>query len=801
MVREAGAGAGGGASAGLVGRVLARAETLVRDHANGVLVAFAVLAVLAAVPATQVKIDTNVERLMMQEDRDFLRTQEIRHQFSNDEILMVAFDLGRPFEAEDLRALNALSEQVAEIEGVEEVLDLSTIEDVRADGDFLDASALVDLDAVEAELEAIRARVAWHPIYRGNLVSEDQTILSIAAILEHPDDFPNVNQAVTLAFFDVIEQAPETWRAYVSGYGYTEVDANRIISRDLGILTSVAVVLMLALMYWATRRVFVLVLTGALIVWAEVVSLAWFGATGTPLTIVTSIFPTVLLASTSTYAIYCFALLRQASAQREPGVALIGLVGRPTVVAALSTGIGFLSLRLMPVSALSELGTGLTVGIFATALGTLLMLPAAIQRFDLRLSESPVDHFARVARHGIALARRPVATVAAALVVVAVGAASVARLEMDSDVLSYWRPDSVHRQSAKFVRENLSGTFSLNVVIHGADGEENSVLEPEVLAFADQLVRDLEARPEVDRTLSFLDYLRLMDAAIRPEREPSAVLESRELAVQYMLLYEAGGDPDDYRHYIDGNRSTLNVFVRINDRASSVAFDLYRRVDELAAMAPPGVRVEQLGAWRLFPRAVYGITIGMVKGLAVAMVLITIMMALTLGETRREGWRLALIGIVPSGVPILLCTGMMGWLGVPLSFGTSIVGCMALGLAVDDTAHVLGHLRRGEPLSDVYRRVGGGLVLTTLSLGVGFSALVLSGFVPVVHLGAATVFTLLVALACNLFLLPSLLVLAGYRAEAGAALRSARHSEAEARLGFSAPDALGRAALPTRTVD
>lgn len=745
--------------------ILDRSAAVVRHHSTGVLVAFAVAAALAAIPAARIQIDTGIERLMMQEDSDYLRTEELRRQFSNDEILLAAFDLGRPFEAADLRTLNRLSARIAEIDGVEEVMDLSTIEDVRADGEFLDASALVDFDSLDRDLGAIRERVANHPIYRGNLVSDDQEVLAVVAILRHPDDFPNVNQRVTESLFEVLESRPESWRAYVSGYGYTEVDANRIISSDLAVLTAVAVALMLALIYWATRRVFALLLTGVLILWAEIASLAWFGVSGTPLTIVTSVFPTVLLASSATYAIYCFALLRQTSSQGEPGVALIALVGRPTLVAALSTGIGFLSLRLMPVSALRELGTGLTVGIFATSVATLLLLPAIIHRFGLRLSASPLDRFSRLARPGIAFARWPRTTVGIALVLLAVAAAGALRIELDSDVLRYWRPDSIHRRSAEFVRERLSGTFALNVVIHGVDGAENSALDPEVLGFADRLIKDLETRPEVDRILSFLDYLRLMDAAIRPERTATAVLESRELAAQYMLLYEAGGDPDDYRHYIDSNRSTLNIFVRVNDRSSKVAFALYERIDQLSAQAPPGVVVEQLGAWRLFPRAVYGVTIGMLKGLALAMGLITLMMSLTLGETRREGWKLGLVGIVPSAIPIFVCAGLMGWLGIPLSFGTSIVGCVALGLAVDDTAHVLGHLERGQLLSHIYTRVGGGLVLTTLALGVGFSALTLSGFVPVVHLGAATVFTLLTALACNLLLLPSLLTLAGYPLE------------------------------------
>ena len=105
----------------------------------------------------------------------------------------------------------------------------------------------------------------------------------------------------------------------------------------------------------------------------------------------------------------------------------------------------------------------------------------------------------------------------------------------------------------------------------------------------------------------------------------------------------------------------------------------------------------------------------------------------------------------------------MGWSGLPLSVGTSIVGCAALGLAVDDTAHVLGHLSRDRALEETYRIVGRPLMLTTLALSAGFSTLMLSDFQSVAILGKAITITLCVALLFDLLLLPSLLVLIGYR--------------------------------------
>jgi len=56
-----------------------------------------------------------------------------------------------------------------------------------------------------------------------------------------------------------------------------------------------------------------------------------------------------------------------------------------------------------------------------------------------------------------------------------------------------------------------------------------------------------------------------------------------------------------------------------------------------------------------------------------------------------------------------------------------------------------------------------GVVLTTVCLSLGFSTLMLSQFETIQAMGAATAATMLIALSGDLVLLPSMLVLAGYR--------------------------------------
>ena len=301
-------------------------------------------------------------------------------------------------------------------------------------------------------------------------------------------------------------------------------------------------------------------------------------------------------------------------------------------------------------------------------------------------------------------------------------------------------------------------------------GTPDGALQPETLRFARSLLEEAQSSEIVTRTLSVLDFLELIDEALDPSTrgqtlEQRRFLESEELAAQYLLLLENDGDTDDYQRFVDFERSALNLFLKVDSRSSSEVLRLREGLHDFvnrSAELPPGTEVEVLGTWLLFPKAMDGISRHMIQGLVAATVAILVLMTVSLGSLS-----LGLASVIPNLLPVLVCVGAMGWLGVPISFVTSITGCLALGLAVDDTAHVLGHLVEGNGLEDTYREVGPALLQTTLCLGVGFLVRLFSDFLPIVHLGIATALTLTVALLCDIFLLPSLLALFGWPLASG----------------------------------
>ncbi len=107
----------------------------------------------------------------------------------------------------------------------------------------------------------------------------------------------------------------------------------------------------------------------------------------------------------------------------------------------------------------------------------------------------------------------------------------------------------------------------------------------------------------------------------------------------------------------------------------------------------------------------------------------------------------------------------MGWLGIELSVATSLVASIAVGLAVDDTIHYLVRYNREfkkdldkkRALDATIRSMGRPMILTTVTIGLGFSVLMLSHFEPTAVFGLMMVVTLVSALMGDLILLPSLM--------------------------------------------
>jgi hypothetical protein len=130
--------------------------------------------------------------------------------------------------------------------------------------------------------------------------------------------------------------------------------------------------------------------------------------------------------------------------------------------------------------------------------------------------------------------------------------------------------------------------------------------------------------------------------------------------------------------------------------------------------------------------------------------------------------RLCVTAILSNVVPIMLVLGIWHWLGHTLDFTAGLIFSMTFGVIVDNSLHIMywysrGIQQEGKSVENAVRaaiqRRGPAMVMSTLTLILGFSVFGLSNFFVNVTLGLLTVLVFAVGLIWDLLMTPSLLLL------------------------------------------
>jgi hypothetical protein len=130
---------------------------------------------------------------------------------------------------------------------------------------------------------------------------------------------------------------------------------------------------------------------------------------------------------------------------------------------------------------------------------------------------------------------------------------------------------------------------------------------------------------------------------------------------------------------------------------------------------------------------------------------------------------MGLLSFLPTVLPLALTLGLIPIYGYQLNTSTVVVFTLSIGMAVDNTIHLLTRFRRarreGEGLDGAIRRTfreaGSAVVASNLLLIGGFSILFRSDFEPVFRVAALTTTTIGAAMVVSILVVPALLELWG----------------------------------------
>ncbi len=118
-----------------------------------------------------------------------------------------------------------------------------------------------------------------------------------------------------------------------------------------------------------------------------------------------------------------------------------------------------------------------------------------------------------------------------------------------------------------------------------------------------------------------------------------------------------------------------------------------------------------------------------------------------------------LLASVPTGLTLLVVYGGMGWMGVHLDIGTSMLGSIIIGAGVDYAVHLMAAWKGATPLEALERGIDDtapAIWTNALMVAAGFYVLTLGDAKPLQNVGGLTAVAMLVAAVATFVAIPVL---------------------------------------------
>jgi predicted RND superfamily exporter protein len=498
-------------------------------------------------------------------------------------------------------------------------------------------------------------------------------------------------------------------------------------------------------------------------------AMAWVGQ---PINIINQILPVLLMVVgvsdgihvVSRYMEEHAAVGDRIEAGRRAALAVVVACG----LTAVTSSVGFASNIVSHTEILRNFSVLAALGAMLAYIVTVLFLPPVL---TLAPAPSARSHAARrdgliekvvVAMMGFGL-RRPRTVIALTVLLIAPAAWAARDVPVNTHLLETFRPgDEIHDTTLTLERE-LGGAVPFE--LHLASTVPGRFDDAELLTAVTGMQGWLGAQRGVITSTSYADYLRETwvawsgDPAVR-ERPFASTAQVASLAG----LLE-GARPNPLTSWVSLDRTDLRINVSVEDIGSHAAQALGADIRAEFARrfaAWPDVSLALTGDAYSGSRGLESLIRDLMGSMFLASIVIFGFMALLFRSVR-----MGLISAPPNMLPLIWTLGYMSLRDINLNTTSVIIFSIAVGLAVDDTIHVLARLleevREGhskeEAILRTARGTGRAILFTSLMLAAGMSVLFASSFVPVRLFGELMTVTVLGCILGDLFLLPALLSL------------------------------------------
>jgi uncharacterized protein len=735
-----------------------------------VLAAIGLITLVASYFASRVVFDSSIEIWFLENDPDLIIYHEFLDRFVADEVVVMGVFADDIFTPEVLASIKRITKQAKRAPYVHRVTSLSNIRIARGSDGYVSISPLFrTVPRDEAGIAKLRQTTLENDLLAGSLVAENGKAAAILVEIDpEGSDFDSKIELVTRLNEIIAEEENEGLHILLSGSPVMDEAFFQYTQDDFTIFAPIAMALVIFLTFMVFRRLSATLIPLSVVVIANIWVFGVMGALDVKINVISTALIVLTLAVGVASSIHILAdYYQQLMAGLEPEKAVrhsITQVITPCFFTSATTAAGMLSLMVSDLKPVHELAWLAALAVIFSFLISFTLVPLVLhlakppdEDFIRRQKVGPISRMLHVLGHPT---RKSSAVVLVLTFIFLLASAyGLTLLNVGSNPVNYFKKGDPVLAAAQEIDKALGGSITIEGMITAPNA---GLKDPQNLQRIDDLERWLEDLPGVTKVLSPVDSLKELNRVFHDgDRIFYRVPDTRELIAQYYLLMEGESDFDSM---IQQNYS----IGRLTARAKLVeAQELSHQIPALEAKLHDEYNDEKLqinitGFIKLMSDMEKYLLDSQIQSFSVAFGVITIMMFLLLGSVR-----LALFSMIPNLTPIALGLAFMAAAGISLDPGTVMIGSIALGLVVDDTVHFLVRLhrrfKRGLTLEDAISgtmdATGRPIIITSMVLSAGFLVLMLGSFAPNIYFGLVTAIIVVLALVCDLIVLPAALII------------------------------------------
>ena len=720
------------------------------------------------------EMTTNYRVFFSSENPQLQAFEDLERTYTQDDNVFILLhpEDGSVFTPRTLEAVRELTEQAWQLPYSIRVDSIVNFQHTAAAGDDLVVTDLVEepRSLSPQDLARIREIALAEPMLRDRLVSSTGHVTAVNITVQLPRvdetvEVPKVTEAARALASSIRDRYPEI-AVYLSGMVIMNNTFSEMSRGDMASLVPISLGIMLLVLGGLTRSLSGTFATLLVLLLSIIAAMGAGGWIGLPITAPSAAAPTVILTiaiASSVHVLVSFQHeLFKGLGRKEAIAESLRVNLQPVFLTSLTTAVGFLSLNFSEAPPFRHLGNFVAMGVAASFVLVIVFLPALMTILPIRARKG-LDHRAEtMARFGEFVVRRRKPLFWGMLVLIVCVVAQLPRNELNDVFVHYFDDRVEFRRHADFVDQHLSGLYRVDYSLES--GEAGGIAEPEFLRQVSRFADFLRDQPEVVHVDTLTDTMKRLNKNMHgDDPEWHRLPEDRELAAQYLLLYEMSlpyGLDLNNRINVTKSATRLSATFKILSTKEVLALEerarlwLRENAPELETQgASPTIMFAHIGERNIH---------SMLVGATVALLLISLILLIALRSVK-----MGLISLVPNLVPAAMGFGLWGLMVGEVGLALSVVSGMTLGIVVDDTVHFLSkYLRarreRGLNSADAvryaFRSVGTALWITSAVLVAGFLVLSLSAFELNAGMGLMTAVVIALALVADFLFLPPLLM-------------------------------------------